>query len=239
MKRIIKETKSRSVLSEGRNQGIGFAMLKKLSLNNYETVNPISPCKDYLNEVIFTENTGIPTKAYGLVYDKPNDIFKGKKSYLVFMNQKQMSGNFSVEYKTFEAYSKEIDENYKNIELFINNFQIKLGGFLPCKIRQAEDKKYLVIFDTKWCQSTYSISLFTLLLRVAKSYKGEDIIKFLTSLSAENIDKSLINTALPKIKVILDNKKLPTTPKLHVDSAKKGAWTPHNLGICSWNEKYE
>ena len=73
----ITEKHDRNVLIEGRSSGMGFAMLKK-DKTNYETVNPLSPCKDYLNEVVFTENTGYPTKAHGLDYKEKLDIFKDK-----------------------------------------------------------------------------------------------------------------------------------------------------------------
>lgn len=235
----ITEKHDRSVLSEGRSSGMGFAMLKKIDDNNYETVNPISPCKDYLAEVVFTENTGLPTKAYGLVYNKKLDILSEKMSYLVFKNQKTKIGTFNLESKTFEAYGKEIKDNYKNIENFINNFQKKFRGFLPCIIEEAEDDHFLVTFDTRWTKSSYSISLFTLLLRIAKDYRKSSVVMFLLSINKNSMDYSLVNSAFKKIINIIEYKKLPGIPNNFIKARiASNAWSPHGYGICMWDEKY-
>jgi len=43
----------RNNLAEGRNFGMGFGFLKKLSNTKYKTIMPISPCKDYINDVLY------------------------------------------------------------------------------------------------------------------------------------------------------------------------------------------
>lgn len=245
IKKTVEEKKKRSVLSEGRNQGMGFAMLKRIDSKNYHTVNPISPCKDFLAEVIFTENTGMGTAAYGLNYTEKNNILGKRKSYLVYKNMKPSKGDeesFSVEKKTFEQYSKEIKDGRKNIQDFINQFQTELGGgYAPCRIEEVNDDQFLVSFDTRWAKSPYNISLFTLMLRVAKHYKDKQkVLEYLDSVPNTNIDYSLLKTARKKIVTILKNKKLIDIPKSHIKSREQDKnWTPHDAGICSWDEKYD
>ena len=68
----------RSKLCEGRSYQMGFAFLKKLDNNTFETVQPISPCKDYLNDVIFLKILAI----LGLLIAHS----QANISYLVFIN---------------------------------------------------------------------------------------------------------------------------------------------------------
>lgn len=236
----IKEKCDRGKLSEGRNQGIGFALLEKVGTKEYHTVNPISPCKDYLAEVVFTENTGHPTSGCGLVYPKKRDILAKKTSYLVFKNQKTKQGGFTVEKMSFEDFTEDLRGKIKNIENFLNKYQENLEGFKPLKIEPANDDQYLVKFDSRWANSTYSISLLTLLLRIGKHYNGEDVEEFLNKLPNTSIDYSLVKTAFKKVMTIQKEKKLPGIPQSQITSIEKNKnWSPHHLGICSWNEKYE
>lgn len=233
------DNQDRSVLSEGRSSGIGFAMLKKVNENTYETVNPISPCKDYLAEVIFTEHTGMPTSAHGLNYKKVHKIFEKPVSYLLIKNMGTKGGSFSVEGKTFEIYSEEIKKGYKNIENFINKFQQGFKNYIPCKIEPVDDT-YIVSFDTRWAASTFSISLLALLIRVGKSYETGDVDLYLDSIPNTNIDYSLMRTARKNTNIILNEKKLPTIPEKHIKARKtSSSWNPHNYGICGWDGSFE
>lgn len=236
----ITEKCNRQVLNEGRDSGMGFAVLKRVDDENYITVNPVSPCKDYLNEVVFTENTGYPTSGCGLVYSKVNDVFKEKTSFLTFKVQKTKNGDFYIENKTFEDYKKEVDDGYKNIENLINKYQ-RPFRFAPCKITPANDEYYLVEVDTRWMKSTYSVSLLTLLLRVGKNFKEkQSVVEFLLSVSNTSIDYTLINSCFKRILKVYTCKKLPSIKKIHIKNKKDNpSFSPHGLGILSWDEKYE
>lgn len=239
MTKIIKEVLDRKVLGEGRNQGIGFAMLQKIDENEFHTVNPISPCKDYLAEVIFTENTGYSTNGCGLDYPEKKNILSEKVSYLVFKNQKTKQSDFNVDGMTFEQFSKDLKEKIPNIINFINKYQRRFSNYVPMKIEEANEEQYLVTFDSRWAMSTMSISLFTLLLRIGKHYKSGTILSFLLNFDKKSIDYSLVNTAFKKILRIYESKKLPGIPNLQIEARKKSSsWSPHNLGICAWDETY-
>ena len=78
------DKQNRRTLGEGRNYGMGMACLKKDG-DNFETVCPITACKDFISDVIYSELTGKPYYAYGLSTSK-KDIFdyKNDEAYFVF-----------------------------------------------------------------------------------------------------------------------------------------------------------
>jgi hypothetical protein len=237
----IVEVKNRGVLSEGRNSNMGFAMLKKVKKDSYETVNPISPCKDYLAEVVFTENTGIGTNGCGLKYPKKLNIYDKDRAYMVITIQQSMSGGYSYKIRGgYEADKTWLKANYKRLETLLNKFEVQLGFDVKTSVEEANDDYYLITLPLEWTKSTISISLYSLLLRVGQLYDNqEDIIDFLEKLPT-SIDKSLINSALPRIKLILKEKRLPEQPENHITQAstKDAYFSPHGYGICSWDSTY-
>lgn len=231
MKINIIETKDRSILSEGRSTGMGFAFLKKEE-NNYSTVQPLSPCKDYLNEIVFTENTGIPSKAHGLVYKEKNNIFT-KFAYLA-IKIVDKNGNYYYS-SNIENDKQLLKNNYKKIQNFINQieelFEIKSRTI----IISANDNYFLVKLPINWCKSTISISLYSLLLRVALVYENEKSpLEYLKEYSYNQEDRSLLNSAIPRLENLLKEKILPDQPIFSEDSAKNYSWSPHDIGILSY-----
>ena len=80
------DKQNRGKLNEGRNYQMGFAFCKKVSNKVLETIQPISPCKDYLNDVVYSERTGKNVSAYGLNTSKLGLFDKKKKSILSHKN---------------------------------------------------------------------------------------------------------------------------------------------------------
>lgn len=235
----IKEVHNRNVLCEGRQCGIGFSLLLKLDDNNYTTAyHAFTPCKDFLNEPIFTENTGIPTEMYGCKVTKSKGVLNNDIVYLGInlLNQSDNTYNYN-ETKNINDDIEQLKSNYLNMQLLLNNIEEQLNIPLTI-IEPANNGKYLVSFNKEWCKSTISISLYTLLLRAALYYPGNDIIDYLKSYNYSE-DKFLINDMLPRLKVILENKMLPSQTPFDVDKIKAKRWMPHNTGILSWNMKYE
>lgn len=232
----ITEKHNRNVLIEGRSSGMGFAMLKK-DKTNYETVNPLSPCKDYLNEVVFTENTGYPTKAHGLDYKEKLDIFKNK----VYMAIKIISSKGGGSYfygKTQAEDEALLVKNYKKIQKLVNFVEENLNIKGRTIITKANDGYFLVKGPLDWRKSTIMISLYSLLIRCGLAYDGKtEPMKYLENYSYNNMDKGLINPSLPKIKRMFETKQLPEQPEYNEEMLKKGTWTPHNIGIISYTIK--
>lgn len=238
---VIKEVEKRSKLIEGRNNGMGFAFLKKVDSNVFETVQPVSPCKDYLNEVIITENTGIGTRAHGLNYKEKLDIF----SDVGYMTIKILPDNSGKYYynksKLAEEDIKILSDNYKNLENFINQIEKDLDFTDFTKIEKANDEYYLVIVPKQWLISTHAISLYTLLLRIGFVYNGKDNYnEYLSKYEYSLADKRMFESIKNKFKLILQNKKLPPNRiKYSLSALKRGNHSPHNNGIVGWDSSFE
>lgn len=213
----------RRKLSEGRDCGMGFAFLKK-GKNGFTTVNPITACKDFLNDVVWSEHVGESISIYGLRYSKQG-IFNGKTSYMVI---KILPDQSDCRYKDQDLHESILRDNYKNLAKFMNFFDKKFKLSLT-EIEDAGDGKYLVKFDYKWSKYTYSISLFTLLLRVGMFWKGDpDPMKYLKDFKDFIPDVYMVQNALPKLKILLK------TGMVSQDLSKlSGGSHVHNYGILS------
>lgn len=222
MKLIDKQ--NRYVLGEGRNYQMGFAFLKKVK-QDFHTVQPISPCKDYLNDVVWAERTGNNISAYGLSYKK-QDIFDGKIAYMVISIMPNFSGS---RYSTQDKDEQRLDENYKLLEEFINYFEDKLKLKDKSTIEKVEFNKYLITFPDFWCRYTYLISLYSLLLRVGQFWKGKgNPLKYLETFADFQPDVYLIKDSLPKLK-----KLIKSGEQKHDMESLGGGVTVHNHGIIS------
>ena len=231
----ITEVKDRNVLSEGRSSGIGFALLKKLSNTEFETVQPLSPCKDYLNEVVYTENTGIPSKACGLIYPEKLNIFD-TTFYMGIEIMKTISDKYSYS-SSFEADQKHLKNNYKEIEVFLNYFEDKFHMSNRTIITEAEEGRFLVEGPIEWVSSTWGISLYTLLLRCALVYQNpQDPIAYLANYSYNFMDRDLINSSLSVIKILLKEGELPIS---NYKGSESSYWSPHSDGFVNYCYNYK
>lgn len=232
----IKEVKDRGVLIEGRASGMGFTFLKKVGKNSYETVQPLSPCKDYLNEPVFTENTGIPSKAHGLVYNEKLNIFTDV-FYMAIKIVKTKEGIYwySKYENGFEVDIKNLKDNYKNIQNLLNFIENKIGIEIKTTIEEANDDYFLLTSSVEWSKSTPAISLYSLIIRCSLVYKGEDVFEYFKNYNYHNEDKQFLEQAIKKLNIIIENKSLPEQPSFDEKSAKSGQWSPHNVGIISTN----
>lgn len=230
---MIKEVKDRGKLCEGRSSGMGFAMLQK-SGRVFETVQPLSPCKDFLNEVIFTENTGIQSMAFGLHYKEKLGIFKDNVGYMAI---KMLPSTYAEAYTyspSLEEDRKLLRKNYKLTQKYLNMFEEAAGIEGRTSIVKKNDDYFLVRFPMAWCSSTVGISLLSLLIRVAMVYDGkQELLEFLEKYSYNKADKELVLGAMQNIKKILDTKKMPEQPAFNKEQAEKLMFSPHNLGIVS------
>jgi len=188
---------NRFALSEGVTSGVGFAFCKRDG-NVFSTVGPISTCKDYLNEVVYTENTKTPSSAYGYKATYTG-CFESDCAHLVIgiLGQKNYKMNYLAggvyEYVSagpdhkHPTYDKELDylkESFKCIELLLNSAEEMLNVAGRTKIQKVAnvDNRYIVTMPIFWTKYTYLISLFALIIRigVTSSYKGGLITDVLT-----------------------------------------------------------
>lgn len=222
----IEDKQNRAALAEGRTYGIGYAYLKPLGKNKFETVQPISPCKDYLNDVVYVENVGGEITACGLRYAK-KDIFDGKNTYLgmKFLDRNRATTKGA----TFDKDKEVLNTNYKNIEKLINwvEDQLKIS---KTEITPGNDEMYLIKGPFYWSTSTYLISLYGLILRMGLNYDGVvDPRDFLNDYPPKDNDYYTWNMVRIKLLAIIGGSKVE-----QVFDKKTGS-TIHSAGIASFN----
>ena len=200
MIKVIDEYDRRN-LSEGRDKGMGFAFCHKPENDIAKTVHAISACKDYLNDIVFTEHTKKTMSAYGLTTTVGN-IFKGTdKAYIAIKILARQNGD---RYSTQDDDEKNLSDNYQNIYKFLNFFEDKLGIERSLIAPTQDPDTFLIEFSQAWSSYTYSISLFSLLTRLGQFYKGGDELKFVESYNSFQEDVYLAKQVYPKIVKLLD-----------------------------------
>lgn len=232
MNKII-DNQDRNVLCEGRSYQMGFAFVKQVSKNVFETVHPISPCKDYLNDIVWTEATGKEIQVHGLKYQKQS-LWKAEDevAYLVIKICDRFGGGG---YANLEADKERLLKNYKKLQALMRHFEKLLKIKNKTVITKTTTKGlFLVRLDSTWRESTYMISLYSLLLRVGQFWDGEtEIMHYLDTFGAFSPDVYLLGACLLKLKRIIDGHKILSN--LHE------IYAPHDEGILSYqlNEEEE
>jgi hypothetical protein len=225
------DKQNRGILSEGRNYQMGFAFCKKEGKGKYATVQPISPCKDYLNDTVYAELTGKPCAAYGYSCKKEN-IYDEKEGYAYVVIKLLGSKYGDGSYPNMDADKKNLKENYKTLEKFINYFEEQKGLDKRSQITEVDDDRYFIKVPLFWCQATYLISLYTLLLRTGQFWKGEGTPQeYIDNFGKEfPPDSYMITAAKPKLAKILTQKVKPQDL-----SEFRGGSDVHNHGIVAAN----
>lgn len=183
MKYKVSDSLNRIGLIEGRVQGIGMAFCQLIG-DTLNTIQPVSACKDYLNDVVWSEATGKPFYVYGL-HTKKRGIFDGGRAYLLAKVCKYRT--HEMDYPSWGGEVKALEKNHLNMQALVNWFEEKFEV-------DGRTEAYLsgpnqVVFDIPlfWVKYTYLISFFGLVARMAVDYDGkEDAMKFLGSVSGED-----------------------------------------------------
>jgi hypothetical protein len=233
MKYHIIDKQDRGVLSEGRSKGMGFAFAKVVD-GTYgtdcvalETIQPVSPCKDYLNDVVWSEATEKTFYAWGL-HTNPLGIFKHGVGFMV-MRICGSGARTPAKYASMDKDIAAFDNNLGEIERSINVIEkgLGLGEDNRTKFNRAEGC-FVALIPLFWCEATYRISLWSLLTRaLLHKSDAKDPIKYLEKLGGE--DSMLLNgddAGIPKLKLMLAGN-IPSQ-----DLSKLSQ--PHNEGIVSF-----
>lgn len=220
---------NRGVLSEGRNYQMAFAFCKKKDEKTFETIQPISPCKDYLNDVVFSEATGENISAYGLK-TKRNHIFDEDYGYMVISIEPNMNGG---DYGKLQKDRDNLNENYKLLEEFMQEFDKLFMDTNLTRIEKANDNYFIVYVPRIWVEQTYTISLYSLLLRIGQFWKkAQHPFEYIKNFKDFQPDVYLLNSCKTKIETIIKNKKLPTFDLITHLGGNRGTYV-HNYGICA------
>lgn len=210
----------RSVLSEGRNHGMGLALCKRTG-DTIETVGPISPCRDYLNDEVYSNHTHKPYGAWGY-HAEDRKLWEAGRAYFAYSICGAGARN-PTEYATMKRDLQEIEDNADNILKFINDFENPMGAS-PTIILKFGPNTYVADTDLLWVKWTYLTSLFSVLITNATTYKQGDVIKHLEAVDRD--DRLRIREIMPKIKAIHAGK-IPDD-----DWNKARSW--HDAGIQSF-----
>ncbi len=123
-------------------------------------------CKDYIQDIFYTEYTGKSEEIYGIMWQK---------------------GMLNTDVSTFKlailGTTEEMQERAEDLQAFLNLFEVA-QNIPPCKIVKTNDSKNIVIeFSKEWTVNGPLLSAFTTLIRLGGVYKkGEDAVKYLKSL---------------------------------------------------------
>lgn len=195
------DTQNRKVLNEGRNYQMGFAFCRQLEEEVFETVQPISPCKDYLNDVYAGEVLQIPVGAYGLSFKPGKPIFTKDRATLTF---RIMPYHHGADYPTQAKDKENLTLNIDKIQKFINNFEELFKIEDKSKIFVLEEG-FIINFSLQWLKGIYCISLLALLLRVSQWYDGEQsVVEYLEKFNQFAPDVYLVSGNLFKIKSLIE-----------------------------------
>lgn len=189
---ILIDKQNRKALSEGRNSGIGFGFGKRDG-DTVTTVMPVSCCKDFLSDQVYSEATGKPYSAHGF-NSKKQDLFTGPMAYMALGILPQNNGTYQrKDHKNLEAALMSPETG---LESFLSHFEEKFG-VTPTKFEKVAENRMVAVFSTWWCMATYRISLWSLLVRVGLKFKEGDPMAFLAKVSDD--DAYMVKAAIPKI----------------------------------------
>jgi hypothetical protein len=222
---------SRGSLGEGRSFGLGFGFAKKITDTKFQLIMPITACKDYLNDIVYTEATKKSMSAYGLV-TKVYDCFD-EFAWLVIQI---LPFNISNKpYPSMDTDIKALTSNVKHLEKLLRHVdsQFKIPVKLRTRIYSTEEGGvYLIRVPLLYVKATYLISLYTLIARFSIYYDGSiPPAQYLDSFKSGS-DASMWANAKPKFLRMLAEG-LPEQ-NLHSITHPSSA-NVHNVGIVSFN----
>ncbi len=178
---IIFDKKGRDNLSEGRQYQMGFAFLRPYSKNRYQAITPFSTCKDYLNDIIFTHNTGVRLSAYGLTTSliQTKAAFKSGIGFLGITILPYIT-KLPVGHpcRIYNDEGVKIDknrlkDNIQNITSLLNYVEKKLNVSGQTVVYEAVNDYYLFVVPAYWLQASNLISIYSLLIRMGQFYNGD------------------------------------------------------------------
>lgn len=220
----------RTKLNEGRSQGDAFAFCKKTAPGVFEAIQPLSTCKDYLNDVVWSENTGNSGLFYGL-QSKPCGCFGGRYAYIAI---------------SILPHAR--DPNYKHPkhDKLVEGLISLCNPKRPSLLRQAEealDVKWktkffdagegvvIAVLPRFWTEYMYLISLWSLLTRLDITYDGKlDLVKYMETYSWD--DTYVVKGVLPRLKRLIKGER----PKQPMPDAKSAnTYNVHNAGAYTFS----
>ena len=169
----INELQKRSSLSEGRNFGLGFAILNKINKNNYETYNAFTACRDYLNDFMYVESTGIEIGSVHGYNHKKLDCFKNKRRFHIGIKALHFNKS-DKKWDKFDECQDLLLNNSLNLLQLLNTIEDKLNIPLS-KIQEIDEDVLIINTPIYWTKNAPLISIYTLLIRCYFNITNEEL----------------------------------------------------------------
>lgn len=225
---ILIDKQDRKVLIEGRSTGMGYGFCKREG-TTFTTVSPISACKDYLSDVVWSEATGGTGSWYGLTVKKLG-LFAEGKGYLATRILPDKYGN---RYNEQELHEKALEVGYKtNVQASMNWFERSVGLKEFTNIEPTTTPGvFIVELPSYWLQNMPLISLAGWIMRVAM--RGWDEKEPLKSLAASantdfQCDAYYQPKIIPKMERMIKGEVIKCNPADH-------NFAPHGFGIVGFS----
>lgn len=140
---------------------------------NFVALHQPVGCKDYLQDIVYTELTKNTVKVFG-VTTKFKGFINDKESLKLCLFYNSNGSNQTNEVITPTKLPDGIEVNLQD---FLNTFEASMN-FKQSEVTRVED--YLIVdFSVEWIKYPHLFSLFTLLCRMGGQFKDIDVLEYL------------------------------------------------------------
>lgn len=168
------DNQDRKKYAEGRNYGFSSAFCIQKEKDVFETLMPITACKDFLNDFIYTELTNKSISVHGSFFNKPTGILQNDYVTLACKILDYHNGNLYTKKKQEEEL---LMNNVHNFERIMHEIETLLGVTNLTKFDVLNEEKTLLIHSSnKWFRTTFYTSLHGFLIRNAFMATDTDTI---------------------------------------------------------------
>lgn len=223
MKFELEEANGREKLGEGRSWGViySYAIRNK---NKLVTPYPLTACREFLNDEWWSFHTGKKYSAYNFNARPIKGLINKGLAYVVFGIGKYNGGD---KYSKYDRDYKQMAENYKNLQVFLNKLEKQIGFKKFTKIVKLKDNRYVAVHSAGWCKSLWLVSLYTLLIRTAFFYDGkQDVFEYLKKSNYTSEDQYMLENVVPKLKKMTEGH-IPAQDMAAISS-------PHSFGVVNF-----
>lgn len=228
--RKVTDTFNRKSLNEGRNFGLGFSILEKTD-SEYKALCAFTACKDYLNDFIYVEGTGLKLgNAYGFTHTYTGKLKNQDYFYTGFRPVHYNNGN---KYIDFDKLGSILKGNQNNIIKFLSKLEKEFGLDKFSEVEDCIDDVLIIKTPAFWSKFSFIYSLYGLLIRCFVDVTAEELNKDINTLIKERKttfiqgDISLLNSISKHFPIDL-TKLLNHTYPINPDP-----YTIHNGGIVA------
>lgn len=233
------DNNDRSKLVEGRNYQMGYAFLKRTNKSTYNAISALSACKDYLNDVVFTQITQKPIVAYGFKTSYLKTLYKKDHAYLGIKILPMFGSNTNKDFN-ISVDKANLVRTYPYIQTLLNHVETLFNVEGRTIIHPANDDFYLVIVPIFWTRYTYLISLYALLIRMGQFWDGQGTAEDYLKNYNNSLDKNLWNSSKLKFEELLKTGLVHITyEKIPAEIADGYHTNIHNAGISNYKSYLE